>query len=237
MAFATLTPQRKRAIKHYMTEAAIAKLLPLADCLEELDIFIPVQDGWQSRTKLVRPKAKTTSHKPLMVHFFGGGFMAGEPEQLLNVARAFAETHDAVVALPSYRLVPEVRWPTPCHDGWHVLVWLSEHAEELGANLNAGFIVGGVGVGASLAAVSTPQPCNKSTTDDNVRTLVNKPSTYMDHCGLDPFKDDVTIYEKLLESKGVQTMINFVPQKICMGTGLSWIKQRTRQFGGHRWKA
>lgn len=35
-----------------MTEAAIAKLSPLADCLEELDIFIPVQDGWQSRTKL-----------------------------------------------------------------------------------------------------------------------------------------------------------------------------------------
>ncbi|RDI88119.1 hypothetical protein Vi05172_g1891 [Venturia inaequalis] len=87
------------------------------------------------------------------MHFFGGGFMAGELEQLLNVARAFAESHDAVVALPSYRLVPEVRWPTPCHDSWHVLVWLSEHAEKLGANLNAGFIVGGVSAGASLPAV------------------------------------------------------------------------------------
>lgn len=58
-----------------------------------------------------------------------------------------------MVALPSYRLVPNIRWPVPYYDSWHVLVWLSEHAKELGADLDVGFIVGRVSAGASLAAV------------------------------------------------------------------------------------
>lgn len=80
--------------------------------------------------------------------------LVGEPEQLLSAARAFAETYGAVVALPSYRLCPDVKWPVPYKDGWDVLVWLSEHAgAELGADLSAGFIVGGVSAGCAIATV------------------------------------------------------------------------------------
>jgi acetyl esterase/lipase len=151
---AALTPEQKRAIMNNMIQAAVAKLPPLPDTLEEYDIHVPVQDGWQSRTKIVRPKADVPAKRPLIVHFFGGGMLVGEPEQLLSAARAFAETYGAVVALPSYRLCPDVRWPVPYKDGWDVLVWLSEHAEaKLGANLGAGFIVGGVSAGCSIATV------------------------------------------------------------------------------------
>lgn len=133
-------------------KAGVAVLPPLPDTLEEFDINIVVDDGWLSRTKIVRPRASVSAKRPLIVDFYGGGFMVGEPEQLLNVARAFAETYGAVVALPSYRLVPDVKWPRPHKDGWDVVSWLSQNAEtELGADLDAGFIVGGVSAGASVA--------------------------------------------------------------------------------------
>jgi acetyl esterase/lipase len=151
---APVTIEERRAAMHNVIEAEVAKLSALPDSLEEYDIHISVQDGWQSRTKIVRPKADTSAKRPLIVHFFGGGMVVGEPEQLLNVAREFAETYGAVVALPSYRLAPDVKWPVMYKDSWDVLVWLSEHAEtDLGANLDKGFIVGGVSAGAAMAAV------------------------------------------------------------------------------------
>jgi acetyl esterase/lipase len=93
-----------------MILAGVAQLPPLSDSLEELEIQIPVSDGWQSRTIIVRPKPHVKAKRPLIVHFYGGGMIVGEPEQLLSAARAFAEVYGAVVALPSYRLTPDVQW-------------------------------------------------------------------------------------------------------------------------------
>jgi acetyl esterase/lipase len=279
---AELTPQDKRAVMRNMIQAGVAKLPPLSDALEEFDIQVPVRDGWQSRTKIVRPKTQIQARRPLIIHFFGGGMMVGEPEQLLSPARAFAETYGAVVALPSYRLTPDVRWPIPYKDGWDIVVWLSEHAEaDLGANLDAGFIVGGVSAGGSIAAVcggiamfpdsqeaeEAPRlakpitgqflcvPClavdeivptqykalftsradNQNVEGFNTAGLEQvfeslqcteyrslwfspigtisdrEPPTkipvYLEHCALDPLRDDVTVYGKLLESRDVKTKI------------------------------
>lgn len=272
-----------------MTLDGIAKLPPLHDTLEELQIHIPVQSGWQSRTKVVRPKLGRTARRPLIVHFFGGGMMVGEPEQLLSPAREFAEAYGAVVVLPSYRLVPDVRWPVPYQDGWDILVWLSKHAEaELGANLDAGFIVGGVSAGASVSAVCgglamfpkskeaqaapklskpltgqflcvpvllveeivpekyraffTSREENKNSEGLNAASLkevmdglqctdykslwfspaatlsnqepVTKIPVYLEHCGLDPLRDDATIYSKLLESRGIPTRVTLLPEDV-----------------------
>src|SRR3954447_13066096 len=89
---AELSFQQKQALYRKMTLAGVAKLPALPDTLEEYDIHIPVQDGWQSRTMIVRPKAGSPAKRPLIVHFYGGGQIVGDPEQLLNSARAFAET-------------------------------------------------------------------------------------------------------------------------------------------------
>jgi acetyl esterase/lipase len=284
---AQLTPQERRAGMAKVIEAGLAKLPPLSDSLEEFDIQIPVQDGWLSRTKIVRPKADVLAKRALIVYFYGGGFFVGEPDQLLNAARAFAETYGAVVALPSYRLVPETKWPVPFADGWDVLVWLSKHAEEakIGAHLDAGFIVAGASAGGAVAAVcgglamfpnspeaqeapklakpltgqfltvpgiaygvDLPEEYKKLHTswEDNsnveginsavlkmvfeglqcsnyeslwyspVSTILrqepaNKIPTYLDHCQFDPLRDDATVYNKLLEMRGVQTKIQLFP--------------------------
>jgi acetyl esterase/lipase len=286
---AELTIQQKRALYRKMTLAGVAKLPALPDTLEEYDIHVPVQDGWQSRTMIVRPKAGIPAKRSLIVQFYGGGKIVGDPEQLLNSARAFAETYGAVVALPSYRLCPDVRWPVPYKDGWDVLVWLSKHAEgEIGVNLDAGFIVGGVSAGASIAAVcgglamfpdskeaqEAPKLAKHLTgqflcvpgvaveeivpaeyrafftsreENSNVAGLnadrvkqvfdalqctdyaspwfspmtalssqspVNKIPVYMEHCGLDPLRDDVTVYGKLLESRSVEVKINLFAEDV-----------------------
>jgi acetyl esterase/lipase len=283
------TIEQRRAAMHEVTQAGIAKLPPLPESLEEFDINIPVSDGWISRTKIVRPRSHVEAKRPLIVHFFGGAMMVGEPEQLLSPARAFAETYGAVVALPSYRLVPDVRWPVPYKDSWDIMVWLSAHAEsELGANLNNGFLVGGASAGAALATVcgglamfsdsreaqDAPKlakpltgqflfvPCiamdeivpeqykalftsreeNKNVEGLNGATLtfvmqslhcpdytslwfsplsaiierepVHNIPVYLEHCGLDPLRDDVTVYGKLLQERGVQTKIRLFPDDI-----------------------
>jgi acetyl esterase/lipase len=284
-----LTPQQKRDKMHEITQAALAQLPPLSDDLEEYVIYIPVQDGWHSRTKIVRPKAHVDAKRPLIVHFYGGGMLVGEPETLLNVAREFAETFGAVVALPSYRLVPDVRWPVQYKDSWDVLVWLSRHAEvELRAKLDAGFIVGGISAGGSLAAVCgglamfpdlkeakevsklakpltgqflccpsllveetvpaeyrslfTSREENKDVAGFNAAGLkfvldglqctdysspwyspiaaflsqepVSKTPVYLEYCGLDPFRDDATIYGKILEARGVQVKMQLFAEDV-----------------------
>lgn len=285
---ATLAQQRRAGMLK-ITLDGVAKLPPLPDTLEELQIYIPVQDGWLSRTKVVRPKAGRVIRRPLIVHFFGGGMMVGDPEQLLSPAREFAEAYGAVVVLPSYRLVPDVTWPTPYKDGWDTLVWLSKHAEaELGADLDAGFIVGGVSAGAAVSAVCgglamfpeskeaqeapklskpltgqflcvpmlvveetipeeyrasfTSREDNKNAEGLNAASLkqvmdglqctdygslwfspaatissqepVIKIPTYLEHCGLDPLRDDATIYKKLLELRGIPTRVTLLPEDV-----------------------
>lgn len=279
-------PQMREGMNKFM-QAGVASLSPLSASLEELVIQMPTRDGWQSTTKIVRPKADVDAERALVVLFFGGGFMVGGPDHLLNVARAFAETYGTVVALPSYRLFPEVQWPIPQHDGWDVVQWLSEHAEnELGANLSAGFIVGGASAGATVAtavgglamfpdsteaqAVSAlakpltgqilclPEVVTDESVPDQYKHLfrswdenveaptlntsklrgilnnlnvtdftslwwtplhelikrepVHKFPIYMEHCNFDPMRDDVTIYQKVLESRGFATKTQLFPE-------------------------
>jgi acetyl esterase/lipase len=135
----------------------VKSLPPLAPNLEEYWTTINLPSGFQSKTKVIRPKSAATSPKshPLIVLFFGGGFAIGSPNMMTQPGRELAEEHGAVVLCPSYRLVPDVAWPVPFEDAYDLVAYLSENAEkEFGADLNAGFIVGGVSAGASVGAVA-----------------------------------------------------------------------------------
>ena len=140
----------------------VKALGPVPNDIEEFWTTITLPDGWQSKTKVVRPKPSGSSSenkaRPLIVYFHGGGFARGTPEQLTTPARAFAQKFNAVIVCPSYRLVPEYRWPVPMRDGWDILVRLSKHAStEFGATLDGvggGFVVAGVSAGANIAGIA-----------------------------------------------------------------------------------
>jgi acetyl esterase/lipase len=132
---------------------------PISEDLEEYWTTISLPSGFQSSTKVVRPKsaAFSTSGKkhPLIVLFYGGGYAHGSPNQVTVPARNYAEEFGAVVICPSYRHVPTVRWPVPFTDGYDILVYLSEQAEpEFGADLDVGFVVGGLSAGGGVAATA-----------------------------------------------------------------------------------
>lgn len=53
----------------------------------------------------------------------------------------------------SYRLGPEVKFPTMMHDAIDSTRWIAEHASEIGADPTKGFLVGGISAGGTLTNV------------------------------------------------------------------------------------
>lgn len=122
--------------------------------LEESEINIPVRDGWSSRAFVCRPSpAAKTDPGPMIVLYYGGGFITGAPEGQISNARGFARLFNAVVVCPSYRFAPEHNFPVGVNDAWDVLKWIAANASTLKTDLTKGFIVGGTSAGANFTGV------------------------------------------------------------------------------------
>lgn len=125
---------------------------PPAEDTVEVEIPIPMSDGFTNMARVRKPKAPRVQGNPLVVLAFGGGFIAGDNRQMAIEASAFVRLFGAVVVSISYRLAPEHKFPRSWEDTWDNLVWLAQHAAEIGADPTQGFIVGGTSAGAQLAA-------------------------------------------------------------------------------------
>lgn len=88
---------------------------------------------------------------PLVVYFHGGGWVIGNIEVVDKPCRALANASQCVVAAAQYRLSPETKFPGPVEDCYSVTRWLSERANELGADRNR-LAVCGDSAGGNLAA-------------------------------------------------------------------------------------
>lgn len=88
--------------------------------------------------------------KGLYLHFHGGGWTFGAPEQFDGRLLRLSRAADVAVISAQYRLGPERRWPEPLEDAVAALRWAEQKAQSLGAPL----FVGGESAGAHLAAVA-----------------------------------------------------------------------------------
>lgn len=147
-------------------ERLVQGLGPLESGLEEFYDTVPLPDGYKAPIKVVRPKdQQSTSHRPLIVLFHGGGFMAGSVEMVTRPARDFAKQFGAVVVSATYRLAPEHKFPAQFHDSWDTLTWLSTNGlEKLGADPARGFILGGFSAGGTIAAALLQHSVNRALT-------------------------------------------------------------------------
>ena len=93
------------------TEEKSAPPLPDDSTILDSTRTIPMRDGHLTGAIVVSPKAIPANGSPLVVLYFGGGFMMGTPKQQLPLARVLAKRYDAVVLLPEYRLSPEYPFP------------------------------------------------------------------------------------------------------------------------------
>lgn len=103
------------------------------------------------RVLAFRPAARAAGPRPAIVYFHGGGFVMGDAAGDQPLAAQLARSAGAQVFSVEYRLAPEHPYPAAHGDGYAVLRWLAERAEELGVALDR-IAVAGSSAGAGIAA-------------------------------------------------------------------------------------
>lgn len=125
--------------------------------VEEQDVYASARDGFKIPLKLWRPAADSrdaSGERPLIVLYFGGGNVVGNPTILASLARPLVKRHNAVVVAPGYRLAPENPFPSSFNEIWDAFEWIAKHAvSDLGAVPSRGFLVGGVSSGGTHSLV------------------------------------------------------------------------------------
>lgn len=103
--------------------------------------------------KLIILKPKRQKEKlPGVLWIHGGGYMTGMAAMVyFNRGRDIAEQCGAVVISPEYRLSPQAPYPAALEDCYEALLFMKEHAEELGICKDR-IIVGGESAGGGLTA-------------------------------------------------------------------------------------
>jgi acetyl esterase len=113
------------------------------------DVQVETDDG-AIRVRLYRP-AGPGPH-PCYVFLFGGAFWHGSVDMAANDAACRERCAGAgvVVAAVDYRLAPEHRFPRALEDAYAAVVWLADHAGDLGLDA-ARIVIGGASAGGNIA--------------------------------------------------------------------------------------
>jgi acetyl esterase len=89
---------------------------------------------------------------PVLVHFHGGGWAAGDIDSHDAVARYYAAGADAIVVSVDYRRPPEHKFPTAVDDAYAAVEWAAAHGPEVGGDAGRVAVIGD-SAGGNLAAV------------------------------------------------------------------------------------
>jgi acetyl esterase/lipase len=111
------------------------------------------RDGSPLRLVLVRP-AVPRRGVPGVLWMHGGGYAMGTPRSGMSTAKRLVAASNAVVVLPDYRLSIEAPYPAAPDDCYDALLWLRDHADELGV-ADDQVVVGGESAGGGLTAAVT----------------------------------------------------------------------------------
>lgn len=121
--------------------------------LEMSEIWIKRLDGSNLRLCIYKP-SKLKGKVPGVLWLHGGGFAQGIPELYTATYKRLIEAEDCIVVAPDYRLSIEDPYPAALEDAYTALLWMKEHAEELGVRSNQ-LMVGGESAGGGLTAALT----------------------------------------------------------------------------------
>ncbi len=112
-------------------------------------IAIPTPQ-WEMPALLFRPQNARNAPGVLWIH--GGGYMTGMPGMVyITRALSLVQKFGAVVLSPKYRLSARARYPGALIDCRYALLYLRDHAEELGVDAER-IMVGGESAGGGLTA-------------------------------------------------------------------------------------
>lgn len=115
---------------------------------EVVDLVIPGPAG-DLPLRVYRPSREP--ELPVLLYFFGGGWVLGTIDTADGVSRSLANSAGALVVVVGYRLAPEHPFPAAADDCYATLRWVIEHAGDIGADPTR-IAVGGDSAGGNLAA-------------------------------------------------------------------------------------
>jgi acetyl esterase len=147
----TLTPQenrRERARLLDLRRALAGPRTPETVASVE-DRRIPVPGG-DVGVRLYIPAG--TGPLPVLVYFFGGGFIMGDIDSVDEACRMMANRAGCIVASAEYRLAPEHKFPGSVEDGYAAVTWVAEQAASFQGDPTR-LAVGGESAGGNVAAV------------------------------------------------------------------------------------
>jgi acetyl esterase/lipase len=105
---------------------------------------------------LYRPAQASATALPVIVFFYGGSWNSGDRQGYEFVGRALA-AKGFLVAIPDYRLVPQVRYPAFLQDNAAAVRWIAQHAGDYGGQSGRVVLVGH-SAGAYNAAMVAMDP-------------------------------------------------------------------------------
>ena len=112
---------------------------------------VPV-GGHSIRLLILRPLIRSAEKVPGVLWVHGGGYQSGSAKDIfVTRALSLVVKYGAVLAAPDYRLSRRHPYPAALHDCYAALLYLKEHAEELGVRSDQ-IMVGGESAGGGMAA-------------------------------------------------------------------------------------
>lgn len=108
------------------------------------------------RLDVWRPAKSGPQPLPVLIFWYGGGWVKGLRDDYAFAARAYAKA-GFVVVVPDYRKVPAVRFPAFLEDGAQAVRWTRDHAADFGGD-PARIAVAGHSAGAYTVAMVTLDP-------------------------------------------------------------------------------
>ncbi len=104
------------------------------------------------RLLILRPLVRSETPVPGVLWIHGGGYQSGSAKDVfVTRALSLVVKFGAVLAAPDYRLSRKHPYPAALQDCWASLLYLKEHAEELGVRPDQ-IMVGGESAGGGMAA-------------------------------------------------------------------------------------
>lgn len=120
--------------------------------VEITDTTMPLPDATDLPLRVYRPPSASSSARPVVLNFHGGGWVSGDVKQSEWWCAGVAASAGVVVVSVDYRLAPEHPFPTPLEDCYAATAWVAEHGAELGVD-GSRLAVMGDSAGGNLAAV------------------------------------------------------------------------------------
>ena len=126
---------------------------PGVDIVARDQIF---REGPRGRLDLYAPSKRGKERLPIIVFFYGGSWNSGTKDGYAFAGRALV-ARGFLVAIPDYRLVPEVRFPAFLEDGAAAVRWVRAHAGRYGGDPDR-IVLAGHSAGAYNAAMLSLDP-------------------------------------------------------------------------------